>query len=316
MVDDPAAEGGALVGVGDGGVEGGLGEAGGAGGDAEAAAVEGAEGDLEALPLVADEPVGLQEGAVPVGGGGGDRLEAHLAFGGAEAEALGGAGREEAGDAVAAGGGAGEEGVEPGPAAVGDPRLGAVDPVPAAVVLPLGLAAEGGRVGAGLGLGEAVAADHAALQHRGQPAFLLLGGAEGVQRVAGEGVDAGGDGDGRPARGELFEDLEVDLVGLASAAVLLRVRQAEETGLAEGREEPFGVRLGGLVLVHLGRELLVGDLPGEGDEVRCLGGGKQAVDIHGDSSGAQSGTGKGTAVPLRVAQKGAAVTPTRTGLEY
>lgn len=162
---------------------------------------------------------------------------------------------------------------------------------------------------AGLRLGEAVAADGAALQHLRQPALLLLGGAEGVERVAGEGVDAGGDGDGRPARGELFENLQVDLVRLASAAVLLRVRQAEESGLAEGREESLGIGLGGLVLVHLGRELLVGDLPGEGDEVRCLGGGKQAVDIHGDSSGAQSGTGEGTAVPLRVAQKGAAVTP-------
>ncbi len=127
--------------------------------------------------------------------------------------------------------------------------------------------------------------------------------------MAGQGVDAGGDGHGRPARGQFLQDLEVDLVRLAPAAVLLGVREAEQPRLAEGREEPFGIGLGGLVLVHPRRELLVGDLPGEGDEVRRLGGGKQAVDIHGDSSGAQSGTGEGTPVPFRVAQEVAAATP-------
>ncbi|GAA3389489.1 hypothetical protein GCM10017752_14160 [Streptomyces roseoviridis] len=72
------------------------------------------------------------------------------------------------------------------------------------------------------------------------------------------------------------------------------------------------------MLVGAGGELLVGDLPHESDEVRCLGGGKQAVDIHGDSITTQSvlrernGTAKGTAVPVSVAQKRARVTP-RTG---
>ncbi|CAM5293020.1 hypothetical protein STANM309S_06074 [Streptomyces tanashiensis] len=87
--------------------------------------------------------------------------------------------------------------------------------------------------------------------------------------------------------------------------------------LAEGGEEPFGLGLGGLVLVHPRRELLARDLPGEGDEVRGRGGGKQAVDIRvGDFSGGQTGAGAGPAVPLSVAPTGAADTPVPGALEY
>ncbi len=101
--------------------------------------------------------------------------------------------------------------------------------------------------------------------------------------MAGQGVDAGGHRDGGPASGELLQDLEVDLVGLASAAVLLGIDQAEQPGPAEGGEQSLGVALGPFVLLDARGEFLVGDLPGEGDEIRGFGGGKQSVDVHGDS---------------------------------
>src|ERR1044072_9537332 len=71
VCDDLAAECLAFLGVGDRGAQCGLGEARRARRDAEAAGVEGAEGDGQALALLAEQAVGLDDGAVPVRAGGG-----------------------------------------------------------------------------------------------------------------------------------------------------------------------------------------------------------------------------------------------------
>ncbi|MEY9489892.1 hypothetical protein RKD26_005686 [Streptomyces calvus] len=57
---------------------------------------------------------------------------------------------------------------------------------------------------------------------------LLLLGPVGGEGVGGEGVHADAEADGEAGRGELFEDLEVDLVRLVAAAVLGVVGQPEE----------------------------------------------------------------------------------------
>jgi hypothetical protein len=209
-------------------------------------------------------------------------VQAHLVLRPAEGEALDLPGREEAGDAARARCGAGEERVAVGPAAVGDPGLGAGDAIP--VGHSLGLAGERRGVRARLRLGEAVGAHHLAGEHVRQPALLLLGGAERRERVAGEPVHAHRDGDGGPARRELLEYLQVDLVRLGSATVLLGVGQAQQAGRAERGEEPLGVGLGPLVLLDARRELLVGELAGESEQVLGLGGGQHALDGHDRSS--------------------------------
>jgi hypothetical protein len=70
----------------------------------------------------------------------------------------------------------------------------------------------------------------------GQPALLLLVGAEGGQREAGQRVHADAEADGQPAAAELLEHLQVDLVGLGRSPVLLLVGQPEQPGAAEGAE--------------------------------------------------------------------------------
>jgi hypothetical protein len=92
-----------------------------------------------------------------------------------------------------------------------------------------------------------------------------------------------GDRDGRPPRGELLEHLQVDLVGLAAAAELLRIGQPEQARPAQGREEALGVGLGALVVVHARRQFLVGDLARQLDERPGLVGGQEPVDRHGVS---------------------------------
>jgi hypothetical protein len=89
-----------------------------------------------------------------------------------------------------------------------------------------------------------------------------------------------GDGHRRPPGAELLEHLQVDLVGLPSPTELLRVGQPEQAEPAEGREQPLGIGLGPLVLVHAGRQLLVRDLADEREQVLRLLAGQQAVDGH------------------------------------
>ena len=82
------------------------------------------------------------------------------------------------------------------------------------------LGAQRGGVGARGGLGEAVRAEQAAAEHRRQMRGLLLLGAVAGERVAGQRMDADAEADGEPGRGELLEDLEVDLVRLVAAATV------------------------------------------------------------------------------------------------
>ena len=284
VVDDLAAERGSFVCVVDGGVECCLCEAGGDGRDAESAGIQCGEGDLESLALGAESTSLLDEGVVVVRRGGGDRREAHLLLGFAEREAGGVAGDEEARDALGAFVCAGEQVVDIRDATVGDPRLGAGDGVSA-----LGgrsFAVECGGVGSCLRLRQAVRADQPALQQIREPLLLLLVGAEGEQGVAGEAVHAGRDGNGRPPRAEFFEHLQVHLVGLAAASPLLGIGQTEQSCLAHLGEEAVGIPLGLFVLVDDGEELLVGEVPGQRDQITSLVGGQETVDGHESSDGA------------------------------
>ena len=122
--------------------------------------------------------------------------------------------------------GAREQVVEIGDTAMGDPGLLAGDPV--AVVGRGRFAGQRRRVGSGLWLGKAVGTNSVAAQHVWQPVGLLPFGPERHQRVAGQAVHADRDGHCRPARGNLLEGLKVDLVGLATAAPLLGVGQAQQ----------------------------------------------------------------------------------------
>jgi hypothetical protein len=81
--------------------------------------------------------------------------------------------------------------------------------------------------------------------------LLLLGAVLG-EGVAGQGVDADAEADGESGRGQLLEDLEVDLVRLVPAAVLGVVRQAEKPGFGEQSEDLAREEPGVLLLRRLG----------------------------------------------------------------
>ncbi len=189
-------------------------------------------------------------------------------------------GHQEAGDALRAFAGAGEQVVEVGDPAVGDPRLRPGDAVPA--VGCGGLARQGGGVRAGLRFGQAVGADRGCRRAcPGSQRCCLLVGAEREQGMAGQAVHADRDGDGGPARRDLLEHLQVDLVGLAAAAPLLGVRQAQQPRLAERREHTLRVGLGLLVLDRRsGRGPCRRSSRVELDQLVGLIGGKKTVDGH------------------------------------
>ena len=65
-------------------------------------------------------------------------------------------------------------------------------------------------------------------------------------------MDAHCDGDCCPTCRQLFKHLQVDLEGLAAAAVFLRVGKAQEAGLAEYPKGAFGIALLRLVLEAIG----------------------------------------------------------------
>ncbi len=166
-------------------------------------------------------------------------VQAHLLLGRAERDALGVARHDEAGQpAGAVVGGADEGRVEVGVAGVRDPGLGALERVCRGVGVVVGRrpGAHRGDVGAGAALGQAVGAELVAGEHRREQGLLLRVGAELGHGVAGEGVDRDADGDAHPGRGDLLDDLEVDLVGLAAAAELLGVGQRQQAGAAERAE--------------------------------------------------------------------------------
>ncbi len=151
---------------------------------------------------------------------------------------------------------------------MGDPGLGAVDHP--TVALPDGLGAQGGGVRTGGRLGEAVRPEQAAAQHGGQVLDLLLLGAVGGEGVGRERVDADAQADGEPGRGQLLQDLEIDLVGLVAAAVLGRVRQAQQAGFGEQTEDLTRETSRVLLLRGPGRYLALGDLPDEGEQIPRL----------------------------------------------
>jgi hypothetical protein len=168
---------------------------------------------------------------------------------------------------------------------VGDPRLPAgEDP---AVTVGLGTRPHGGGVGTGLDLGQAVRGEQVAAEQVREPPVDLLGRPGRGQGVAGQHVDADTHGDGAPAAGELLEDLQVDRVRLGAAAVLLRVGQAEQPGLAEEAVRLAGVLLQpGRSLLGLGgrrEELLLRDLAHQGEQLDRLVGGQVPLG-HGEGS--------------------------------
>ena len=97
-------------------------------------------------------------------------------------------------------------------------------------------------------------------------------------------MHADAQGDARPAGRELLDDLEVDLVRLAAAADVLAEGQAEQPGLAQGPEGLAREPLLPLELRRVRRQLGVGQLAGEREEVVGLAGGQFAVDRHGSPS--------------------------------
>src|SRR5487761_2328156 len=97
-------------------------------------------------------------------------------------------------------------------------------------------------------LAEAVGTNRLAVQHVGQPAFFLLVGAELNKRETCQTVDANGNSDCGPARGQFLNDLEVNLEGLPASAVLLRIRQPHKTRCGEDGEYFLRITLVALVL--------------------------------------------------------------------
>ena len=195
-------------------------------------------------------------------------------------------------------GGAGHDGVEVRVSAVRGPGLRAVDDVVVAVADRAG--AQGGRVGSGVRLGEAVGAQQLAPEHLRQPGALLVG-AEAGQREAGQHVHGDADRDAGPDGGDLLQDLEIDLVRLARPAVLLGEGQPEQPAVAEGaedlaREGGVGLRLG-----DPGDEFLGGEGAGEFDEVDGFLGREDASGRHGGLRG--NDTERGTSVSPRVRQR-------------
>ena len=278
MVDDPLAERPPLLRVAGRVVQGGLGQPGRHGRDAEPSRVQRAERDPQSLPLGPDQAVRGQPRTVVVGAGRRHRPQPHLPLRRPERQP-GQAGRhQEARDPLAAGSRPGEQGVRVGVPAAGDPGLGAGDDVAAAV--PLRLAGQRGRVGTGLRLGQAVGPEHAAAEQVGQPSLLLLRGAEGGQRETGQAVHAHRDRDRGPPHGQFLQDLQVHLVRLAAAAQRLGIRQAQQARRTDdledlGREDPGGFRLG-----DAGRQLALGQLPGQVEQVSGLTAGQHPVHGH------------------------------------
>ena len=83
-----------------------------------------------------------------------------------------------------------------------------------------------------------------------------------------------------PAGCDLLEHLQIDLVRLATAAVLLGDRQGHQVGLAQHGEDVAGETLRLLVRGRAWRQLAIGDLAGQLDEVVRLRGRQVTVDRH------------------------------------
>ena len=130
---------------------------------------------------------------------------------------------------------------------------------------------------------QAVRAEQRAADQLGQQVAPLRLGAEVRDRRAGEGVHADAESDAGPPDRQLLEHLQVDLVGLAAAAHLLGEGQAEQAGVPQDAEDLAGEPLLPLVGRRLRRQLGVGQLAGQREEVGGLLGGQLTLDAHGSS---------------------------------
>ena len=208
-----------------------------AGGHRDPALVEGGHRDLEALALLTEERGGGHAYVVEEQLGGGLAAQPELALDLAGLEAVGVGGHQERADALrSVATGAGEDQGHVGPGAVGDEELLAVDDVVAAV--PPRPRREVAGVRAGVGLGEAEAAELGRARDARQPLLLLLLGAEPEDRLADQAVGHRHD----PAQGgvgsaELLHAEHVGEVVAAEPAVLLGDGQPEETDLRHLRDD-------------------------------------------------------------------------------
>ena len=144
---------------------------------------------------------------------------------------------------------------------------------PAALV-EAGAGAGGARVRAGLGLGQAERGQRAAGDQVGQPALLLLLGAEAEDRVDAQ-PDAGaeGDADALVDPAELLDrDAEAGEGVLVETgpAVLLRGHQAEQPEVAHLRHEVHGEVAVAVPLLDVRGHLGLGELADGGAEVLVL----------------------------------------------
>jgi hypothetical protein len=172
-----------------------------------------------------------------------------------------------------------EQRVEVRTPTVGDPRLRPVDLIPATVFRRR--TTQRRRIRAGLRLRHAVRADLLTRQHPRQPAPLLLFGTERQQRMRRQSVHTDRHSNRGPARRDLLEHLQIDLVGLAAAAPLLWLGQAEQPRGTQLGEHPFWIGLGLLVRIHDRVEHLVRDVAGQRDEIFRILRRQQPVDRHG-----------------------------------
>jgi hypothetical protein len=146
-----------------------------------------------------------------------------------------------------------------GEQAVGDPHLLAVD-LPAAVVALAGAGLDRLHVGAELGLGEAERRADLAAGHPRQVLLLLLVGAELHQQVGADEVGVDDPGDRDPPARELFDDHHVGREVQAHPAVLLGERHPEQPELLHLLDDRIGELVGGVVVLGVGQDLLVGEL--------------------------------------------------------
>ena len=145
-------------------------------------------------------------------------------------------------------------------------------------------------------LRQAVGAEQLPADHVGQQVAALRLGAEPVDREAGQRVHADAQRDAGPARRELLDDLQVDLVGLAAAADVLAEGQAEQPGLARASGRPrAGTAPRARTAAACGASSASASSRVSARRSYGLAGGQFAVDRHGSPS-VENSTENGTAV--------------------
>ena len=204
--------------------------------DPDPATVERGHRDVEALPLLVQQPVGVD---VDIDGDrvGGRGVEPELLLATGDADVVGV--EDEGRDAAGAGRvriGAREEQERAGVLPRRDELLCAGDS-PAAV-LARRRGSQGAGIGSRLGLGQRERADELAARERRHEARTLLLGPEAQERQGDRArVDGNGDADAGIAARELLEDEHVGEEVGAGAAVLLRHADAHQPELGELAED-------------------------------------------------------------------------------